>query len=255
MTEIVAEAIVAADRVEQYIDALNGIVDEAKLHFDDDGITTRAVDPSNVATINPLTLSEAAFESWDSPGSVTIGVNLTRFGEALDNANSDDLVRLAVDMESRKLQVGYRGIEQSRALIDPDSMRNEPDRPDLDLPNTVVVNSDRLHEAIDSVGLVSDHVTFDCDPDAKELKIAGRGDIDEAVVTVNDDHALEGTEVVEDTESFYSIEFIEELVGPIPKSTAVTLRLGGEWPLWMEWSTFDGRLTSEVMLAPRIRSN
>jgi len=254
MSEIVAEAIVTADRVEQYIDTLSGIVNEAKLYFDDSGITTRAVSADNVATINPLHLSHGAFESWDSPGSVTVGVNLERFDEAISNANNDDLVRLAIDMESRMLQIEYRGIEQQRGLIDPDSMRKEPDKPDIDLPNTVVVSSGRLKEALDSVDLVSDHVVFDCDPDAKELRIAGRGDIDEAEVVIDDDYALEGTEVLEDTKSMYSIELLSELADPIPKDAEVTISIGDEFPLWVEWSTFEGRLSSEFMLAPRIQS-
>jgi proliferating cell nuclear antigen len=255
MSEIVAEAIVAADRFEQFVETLQSIVKEAKFHFTDDALYVRAVSADNVASILPLRMGEGAFDSWDTPGEVCIGVNLERIEESLGNANSDDLVRMAIDMEARKMELDYRGIEHKIALIDTDAMRNEPDMPDLELPNTAVVNSDRLSEAMSSIEVVSDHVEFRCRPDERELVFVGEGDIDETKVRFDREHTFDGTELAEETESLFSEEMMSDFVSPIPSNAEVRMQLGDEFPVIIEWEAFEGRLEATCLLAPLIRSD
>jgi len=155
--EITTSGIIQADVLQQYVDTLSSLVDECKIHFGDAGLSARAVDPANVAMVD-AELSKHAFESYDSPGEVRIGVALDKLDEKLGSANSDDLVEFGLDMETRHLRLRYRTVEHKMALIDPDAIRKEPDMPDLELPNYAELFSDDLQEARKNVALVTDHL-------------------------------------------------------------------------------------------------
>jgi len=253
MSEVVTHGTIPAQRLQKFVDVLRSLVDESKIHFDDDGVHARAIDPGNVAMIGPVELDAAAFESFDSPGEVTIGVNLTRLDDVLDLADAGDLVTFAVDMETRALKIEYGPVEQSIALIDPDTIRKEPDIPDLDLPNTAVVPGHRLDEAVQVVDLVSDHIGVECSTDG-ELDIYAEGDVDESHYRLGPDELLGGTEFTEDTYSLFSIGYVADLVGPMPDDAEITLRLGDEFPVELSWVTCEGHLSVYQQLAPRIQS-
>jgi len=253
MSEIVAEGVADPDVPQTLLDVFTPIVDESKIHFNGDGIQMRAVDPANVA-MSWADLSETAFEAWDAPGAVTIGANLEAFEDRLGVAD-DSVVSVAVDMESYYLTVGTDTSDMEMALIDPDSVRKEPDLPDLDLPNTVVLSRERLAHALDVVEMVSKHIDIVADPDAGEVRFVGEGDTDGNTVSYGRDELEEGTQLGEATLSKFSMEYMTALVSGIPKNTDVTMTVGEEFPIKLEWTAMDGRLDVTQMCAPRIGTN
>jgi len=250
MSEIVAEAIGPKSVPQWLLDVYLPLVDEAKVHFNDDGIAVRAVDPANVA-MHFVTLDQSAFEHWDSPGTVTVGANLNRFDEFLDIGTADT-TRLAIDMETRKLHIDTAPVENTMALIDPDSVRQEPDLPDLDLPNTVALTGQQLDMAITAVENVSDHLEIHCDVDAETVAVVGEGDTDETRVTFEREDCADGTQIKETTVSKYSVNYLEKLVKPVPKDATVTIDIGNEHPIRWDWTAMDGCLDVTTMCAPRI---
>jgi len=254
MSEVVASGFIPAQRLQKYVDVLTPVVSEAKIHFSEDGIHTRAVDPANVCMVGPVELAPSAFETYDAPGSVTIGVNLTRLDDVLDLADGGDLVEFGVDMETRALQIEYGPVEQRIGLIDPDTVRKEPDIPDLDLPNTVHVPGGRLDEAADVIDLVSDHIGFDCSTDGT-LDIYAEGDVDESHYRLGADELLPGSEITEDTYSLFSLDYVESLVKPMPDDADIEVRLGDEFPTELSWETCEGHLSVYQQLAPRIQNS
>lgn len=254
MSEIIAEAIIEASTLKQYVDVFTPLVDEGRIHFNDDGITTRVCDAANVAMIAPATLDAAAFESYDAPGAATIGVSFVTLSERLGAANSGDLVHLKVDMETRKLRLSYRNIDQSVAMIDPDAIQQEPDLPDLDLPNELTVEAGDLDEAATVIDMVTDHIGIDARPDDREVALIGEGDVDDTTVTFGDEETIHA-DVPEDTWSLFSLDYVEELVKPMPGDAEVRIRFGDEFPMKLDWEACDGHLTVHELLAPRIQSD
>lgn len=245
-----ATGIIQADVLELFVDTARAIVDEAKLHFDDTGIHAQFVDPANAA-MESIDLSAHAFESWESPGEVVVGANLSRLDNLLGSAKADDLVEIGVDMETRTLNLRYRAIEHDVALIDPESIRDEPEVPDLELPNYVEIQSDDLDEAITNAELTSDHVQFDGERDPDRFVFLAEGDIDTTEITYDPD-MVDRLEVTEDAGSLFSIDYLESLVGPIPSGVRVGIEFGEDFPTLWEWSAYDDAIEVSVSLAPRI---
>ena len=253
--EITTRGIVSADILQQYVDTLSSLVDEARVHFDDSGLSARAVDPANVAMVD-ADLSKHAFEAYESPGEVRIGVALDKLDEKLGSANSDDLVEFGLDMETRHLRLRYRTVEHKMALIDPDSIREEPDIPDLDLPNYAEILSGDLQEARKNVALVTDHIWIRGDEVAGEgeLRFVGEGDTDRTVLSyVGDD--LQRDEIGQESESCFSVDYIEDMDKPIPSGVTVGLEFGDEFPIILTWRAFEESLDVTYSLAPRITSD
>ncbi|OTE98882.1 DNA polymerase sliding clamp, partial [Halorubrum sp. SD612] len=122
------KAIVGASTFQDALDSVSVLVDECKIRLNEEELSIRAVDPANVGMVD-LTLEAAAFESYEADGGV-IGVNLARLEDIAGMANSGDLIHLELDEETRKLHIEIDGLSYTLALIDPDSIRQEPDIPD-----------------------------------------------------------------------------------------------------------------------------
>lgn len=250
MSEIIFEAVADKSAPQALVETFDPLVSEVKMHFNDEGVQVRAIDPANVGMID-ATLAADAFESYDSPGAVTQGINLKRLDERLGVGDSGDLANLSLDMETRKLNVDVGPISQAMALIDPDSVREEPDLPDLDLPNTVVLTGAQLETAVDAVGMVSNHVEIKADDG--DIVFAGQGDIDETTVRYGAGDCID-SDVTEDVASLFSQEYLDGFVDPMPADAEVEVTFGDEFPVWIEWTAVDGHLDVTMMLAPRISS-
>lgn len=261
MSEVVASGIIEARRLRAFAKVYHArpagvdvpFVEEVKVHFNDDGFHVNVCDASNVALIRPSHLSADAFEHYDAPGSVTIGVNLSKLIDFLNPASPDDLVEFAVDMETRKLQLHYGGGGLNMSLIDPDAIRQEPDLPDLDLPNWFILSGEQLADALEIINLVSSHVVVSVDAENREVSFTGEGDIDDGFTTYSKGD-LQDSNLVETAESKFSLDYLRTLAAPIPNDAEVTIDVGDEFPMQLQWRGVEDHLAVNETLAPRIQS-
>ncbi len=244
-------AIVNANTLQATLESVGVLVDECKIHLEEDGLAIRAVDPANVGMVD-LSLEAGAFESYEADGGL-IGVNLVRLQDIAGMADADQLVHLDLDEETRKLHISIDGLEYTLALIDPDSIREEPDLPDLDLPATVVIEGRDIDRAVTAADMVSDHIELGVDDDEDVFYVEAEGDTDDV-------HLELGTEDLIDlvagpASSLFSLDYLEDMNKAMPKDAEVTLELGEEFPvkLHYEFAEGDGQVT--YMLAPRIQNN
>ena len=254
MTDEVVHGEIEAATLQQYVDTALALVDEARVHFGDHGLRISAVEASNVAMWQDLSLAPRAFEHFESPGQVTIGVPLQTIDERLDTAQAGDIVDLTVDMATRKLRLSYRTIEQSIALIDPEAIRREPDDPDLDLPNELVIEGQQYADAVAVCDQVSDALYIEGQPDDRAAAIYAEGDTDTATVTYGDAECIDA-DVGAAATSIFSTDFLESFASEMPGDAEVTLVWGEEFPMRVEYATADGALEARGMVAPRISSD
>jgi proliferating cell nuclear antigen len=258
-SDAVASGIIEAGTLETFCEVHLGSVDgspfvsEGKIHMTDDGWHTAVVDPANVGMHPEIHLSAGAFESYESPGSATVGINFSRLVDVVDIVGSADLVSWDLDMETRKLELDLGPAHQSVRLIDPDNIRREPDVSELDLPNTVTLTGAQIDTVLEVADLNSDHVNFLGDPDAETVTFDAQGDVDRGSVTYGRDDA-EDIEITEATDSLFSLDYLQGMTAAIPDDARVMFRFGDEFPTKFSWATCEGNLSVRSMLAPRIQS-
>jgi proliferating cell nuclear antigen len=245
------DAIVSADTLRATLDSVSVLVDECKIHLEEDGIEIRAVDPANVGMVD-LFLDASAFESYETDGG-TIGVNLSRLEEFASMADAGQLIHLELDEETRKLHVQIDGLEGTLALIDPDSIRQEPDLPDLDLSSTIVLEGKDIDRAVKAADMVSDHIALGVDADREVFYVDAEGDTDDVHFELGRDDLIDL--VAGEAHSLFSLDYLKDMNKAIPKDAEVEMELGEEFPVKMHFDIAEGNGKVTYMLAPRIQSD
>jgi proliferating cell nuclear antigen len=246
------EASIEVGHLQEVVDAVSAVVEECRIHLTEDGLVIRAVDPANVAMIDEQ-VSTDAFEAYDTDCG-EIGVSLGPLSEILGLAdNDDDLIQFDYDAQTRKIQITVNAVEYTLALIDPDSIRQEPDIPDLDLPASVGVEQSDLKQAVKAADMVSDHIRLRVDEHEQCFIAEAEGDTDDVEFELsgdNLDNARFGA-----ASSLFSLDYLKDLQKPIPKDTTVQMDMGEEFPVKFNFEMADGAVDVEYMLAPRIESH
>ena len=245
------KAIVSAETLRGALDSVSVLVDECKINLNEDGLAIRAVDPANVGMVD-LELDVEAFESYETDGGV-IGVNLARLEDFVGMADSDQLVQLELDEETRKLHVRIDGLEGTLALIDPESIRKEPDIPDLDLPATIVVEGRDIDRAVKAADMVSDHIALGVDADEEVFYVDAEGDTDDVHLELTREDLIDL--VAGEARSLFSLDYLKDMNKAIPKDAEVEIELGEEFPVKLHFDIAEGKGQVTYMLAPRIQSD
>jgi proliferating cell nuclear antigen len=245
------KAIVSADTLGTALDSVSVLVDECKIRLEDEGLAIRAVDPANVGMVD-MELSANAFESYETDGGV-IGVNLDRLEDIVGMADSGQLVHLELDEETRKLHISLDGLEYTLALIDPDSIRQEPDLPDLDLSAEIIIEGKDIARAVTAADMVSDHIALGVDPDAEEFYVDAEGDTDDVHLELGQEDLIDLT--AGEARSLFSLDYLKDMNKAIPKDAEVTMELGEEFPVKLHFGFAEGDGHVTFMLAPRIQSD
>jgi len=245
------KAIVSAETLGTALDSVSVLVDECKIHLNEDGIEIRAVDPANVGMVD-LSLSADAFESYEADGGL-IGVNLSRLEDIVGMADSGQLVELELDEETRKLHIQIDGLEYTLALIDPDSIRQEPDIPDLDLASEIVIEGADIDRAVTAADMVSDHIALGVDETDEQFYVDAEGDTDDVHLELDRDHLIDLQ--AGPAYSLFSLDYLKDMNKAIDKDAEVTLELGEEFPVKIHFDIAEGNGAVTFMLAPRIQSD
>ncbi len=244
------KAIVRADTLQATLDSVGVLVDECKIHLDEEGLDIRAVDPANVGMVD-LSLPASAFESYEADGGV-IGVNLVRLQDIAGMASSDQLVHLELDEATRKLRISIDGLEYTLALIDPESIREEPDLPELDLPADIVIEGRDIDRAVTAADMVSDHIELGVDDEEEQFYVKAQGDTDDVHLELGPEDLIDL--VAGPASSLFSLDYLEDMNKAIPKDTEVTIELGEEFPVKLHFQIAEGEGSVTYMLAPRIQN-
>lgn len=247
------EAIVAADTLDTFFEHADALVDECKLRLESDALRTTFVEPANVA-MGDVELDADAFETYHTEGGV-IGLRIDTVRDVLSLVDGDALVHLWLDAETRKLELKAGGLEYTLGLIDPDSIRQEPDLPELELASRVVLEGRDLNQALTAADLCSDHVSIvgaEGD-DAEAVVISADGDTDTVKWTFDREAALDLV-VEEPCRSLFSLDYLDAIESPLPASAEVAIRFGAEMPMRLAYSAAEGHCHVDYLVAPRVES-
>jgi proliferating cell nuclear antigen len=242
---------------------LDVLVDEAKVRFDADGIHVRAVDPANVGMVETR-VHQRAFEEYQVSGELTVGINVDRFVARLRDArkgkSTDDAVQLDIAEQrivaevEREYATTTARFASELLTIDPDSVRQEPDIPDLDLSYRGRLDASAFADIADHINRVADHARLELRDGS--LVVSGSGD--DGVGDVGVEVSQFG-DLPEDADgSIFSLDYFRDMAHAAVESLAdeVVLQFGDEFPMKMHFQRTDedGEPLVEhtFMLAPRI---
>jgi len=115
------EFIVEAGTFDEFLEIVGAVVDEAILHFEEDGLDVTAVDPAGVCMVE-TTLDAESMESYQAGGG-QIGINIDRLQDIAGLASADDLLTLSLNPDTHKLDIVGEGFDYEYETIDPQAIR------------------------------------------------------------------------------------------------------------------------------------
>lgn len=242
------EAKVKADVLKEVVDVVSTLVDEAKFNIGKDSITIKAVDPAHVAMVD-LSVDRSAFDAYKADEG-ELGIDMDKMKEILRLAKAGDIISLAHDEDKNRLVVAVGNTTRRMALVDTAGM-SDPKVPSLNLPAKLTVRTDELRQGIRASESISDHIALKAS--STGFEIVSEGDTDTVSHSVPKD-LLEELQCKDAVRSLYPLDYFSNMVKSIGSAQTVTLYLGSDYPVKLEFKIAGGKGEVKYLLAPRIES-
>jgi len=243
------KAAINAELLKDAIASLAVINDEVRFKIKPEGISVKAVDPANVAMV-VFELGSSAFSEY-SADECEIGIDLNKITDLLGIADKSDTVRMELEEGNRKLLIDVGGLFYTLSLLDPSTIRAEPRIPQLELPVKVVLNGADLRRAVKAAEKISDHMLMGVSGDTFFME--AKGDTDKVRLEMGRDQLIDLK--AGEASSLFSLEYLSDIVKPTNKVNEVSLSLGRDFPVIIDFEIANGTGRISYLLAPRIESD
>lgn len=245
------KATMSADIFRDMIDALSALVTECRLHFSEVELWVRAVDTANVAMII-LTLKKEAFSHYESTTG-EIGLDIAKLKNTYSMMGRATEISLEHPDGANKIEVKFEGYHYSITLLDPNTIKKDPNVPTIQLPGQVTISGTDLYNVIKSASIVSDKIWFSIEPENKEFVLYAEGDSD------NIRKSFSADEVIgcnwEAAKSLFSIDYLKDMGRVMGHAEKITIDLGSNHPVKFSFEIAGGIGQVEYLLAPRIEAD
>lgn len=245
---IMFQVEVKSEILKETLSVISILVDEVKLKVTGDKILLNTVDPAHVAMLS-FELESAAFESFKAD-ETELGVDIGKLNDVLKLAKPGDPISIMHDEKTKKLIIKVLNITRSMSLIDTSAMV-EPKTPNMTLPVKVVIATAELNQGIKASESISDHVVLSASPDGFEL--SAEGETDDMTLRLSKDQ-LDGLECKEPVTSKFALNYFLSMVKAAQTSKTITMHLGTDYPVKLEFKIADDHGKVSYLLAPRIES-
>jgi proliferating cell nuclear antigen len=231
------------------IKAVNGLVPEATLTIDKEGVRFLDMDPSNVAMVN-LNIPASSFADLalsEGKDKEEISIKLSELLPILKRVGKDDIVSLTLKDDAR-LRVSFSERNYEIPLIDIED-RKEMKEPELSPEYSVTIKTNIFKELLDDASIVSESIALS-KKKGEELKVLAEGELKKFDSLVN----VESTpkEAEKDVSGKYSIEYLNKMVSK-DFGTTMTMAFASDYPLKISFR--NDNFTVSYILAPRINSD
>ncbi len=242
------KAKVKASVLKSIIEAAAPLVDEIKLRVTPEGVSVRTVDPAHVAMVD-ISLGAKAFQEYKATD-LELGIDLDKLKEILALGTGDEVINLEFKEDQNRLVLSMGNLVRRMSLIDASGMP-DPKVPNLNLPNKVRIKTSELLQGIKASKSISDHLALVADDASFEVIAEGDTDTVNLKLTKNQLVELKATER---TKSLFSLDYFSNLVKAADGASDVTLNLGSDYPVRVEFDIAETHGHVTYLLAPRIEN-
>ena len=243
------DAKVKTSVLREVVDVIATLVDEAKFNAGKDALVVKAVDPAHVAMVD-LTLDRAAFEAYKADD-VELGLDMDKMKEVLKLSRAGEVLAMNHEEEKNRLVVHVGNITRRMSLVDTAGM-SDPKVPNLNLPAKIRVRTEELRQGIRASESVSVHIALIATPDGFE--IVSEGDTDSANLKLPKD-MLDELVCKEKVRSLFPLDYFANMIKAIGGAQTVTMYMGNDYPVKLEFDIAGGKGQVRYLLAPRIESS
>ncbi|MCW3976371.1 MAG: hypothetical protein NWE77_00390, partial [Candidatus Bathyarchaeota archaeon] len=145
------------------ITVISTLVDEATFNINPEGIKLRAMDPSRVAMID-FEWPKTIFDEYRCDAPSKMCINVSEMLKLLRRAAKEESVELALDEKTGRLKIAIKGTyDRNFNMPTLEAAEEEVPTPKITFNVRAKTTTHGLHQAIEDVQLVSDHVRIEID--------------------------------------------------------------------------------------------
>jgi len=233
------------------ITAISTLVDEATFNITPENIKLRAMDPSRVAMID-FEWPKTVLDEYTCDQPTKMCINISEMLKLLRRAGKDESVELVLDDKTGRLNVSIKGkYERTFNMPTLEAAEEEVPTPKITFNARVKATTEGLHQAIEDVQLVSDHVRIEVDNE--KITMRATGDLMGATVELKKgSDALLDLEIKEPSKATFSLSYLSEIIKTAAATSDIaTLEFSTDMPIRIDFQQpKEGKLT--FYLAPRI---
>jgi len=245
------KATIDTDIFREAIEAISALIPECRLHTDEAGISTRAVDTANVAMIG-LTLKKEAFDSYKATTS-QLGIDLMKMKNIFGMSGKGDLISIEMADNAQKMSVSVHGYHYSITLLDTNTIRKDPNPPTISLPGKIVIKGEDLNNAMKAAAVISDKIALGINPKDQTFYLVAEGDTDNIRREFSKDELVSLTPV--EARSLFSLDYLKDMGKVMSRAAEVEIYLGVDHPVRFSFDIAGGNGHVEYLLAPRIEAD
>jgi proliferating cell nuclear antigen len=233
--------------------AISILVDEATFQITPEALKLRAMDPSRVAMVD-FEWPKTVFDEYVCTEPTKMCINISELLKLLKRAGKDDVIELALDEKTGRLQVKITG-KYTRSFTMPtlEASEEEVPTPKITFNVRAKATTDGLRQAMEDAELVSDHVRIEADNE--KLVFQATGDLMGATIELKrGSDALLDLEAKEPSRATFSLSYLSEIIKAASATSDIaTLEFSTDMPIKIDFQQAkEGKLT--FYLAPRIET-
>jgi proliferating cell nuclear antigen len=150
--------VIDTELLEIVIGHLTPTIKETRIHINEDGWLISVVDSANVAMYR-IWISAADFTKYDCQKHGVAGINLDDLTDTLSHIDGDT-VTININDTTRTITIDD-GAPVEFNLIDPDSIRQSPEIPEIDINQQITLPGGELKSLFDRLSEFSDHLKIE----------------------------------------------------------------------------------------------
>ena len=243
--------IADAKLLRDMIIVISTLVDEATFNISSEGIKLRAMDPSRVAMID-FEWPNTIFDEYLCDAPLKMCINVSEMLKLLRRAAKEESVELTIDEKTGRLKIAIKGrYDRNFTMPTLEAAEEEVPTPKITFNVRAKTTTHGLHQAIEDVQLVSDHVRIEIDNEKMTLRATG--DLMGAVVELKKgSETLLDLEAKESSKATFSLSYLSDIIKSASATSDIaTLEFSSDMPVKIDFQQpKEGRLT--FYLAPRI---
>jgi proliferating cell nuclear antigen len=231
------------------IDGIAVLIDEAEFLVNEEGLTLKATDPSQISMVDFL-LPKEAFKEFKIEEQVKLGVDVDYLRQIMGRAKDSDQVVLALNDEKTSLELQFLGTSRKKfrlPLID--VSQTEIPTPKIDFTAEVKLKAALFQDALKDAELVSSHVTLGATNQGFYVEASSsRGTMHNETPK----EQLISSTISEEARVMFSLEYLSDMVKTASSDTELTLLLRSNAPIKIVYNVGNARLA--YFLAPRMET-
>jgi len=232
-------------------EAIAVLVHEAEFNLNEDGLTLKATDPSQISMID-FELKKAAFKEFTIEQETRIGLDLDYLNQVMSRAKTDDELTLELAKGSTSLNLTFKGTSTrhfSVPLID--VSKGSVPNPKLEFQAEIKMETSILQDALKDAELISTHVSLGVEKDVFYVKAqSSKGKLNNE--TNKKEKPIHSFVAKEDCSSMFPLDYLKDMAKASKSDNLIELSLRKDAPLFLSYKI--GAASISYFLAPRIES-